>query len=87
MFHVNNPAALRTSGPHNETLSNWQGTALFIDYILQFWNIFNVKTTVEGIHRMLPDCDPIRSINSHQMIWMAKFVSWLQSDNLVAVII
>ena len=32
-----------------------------------------VKTTVEGIHKRLPDCDPIRSINSHQMIWMAKF--------------
>ena len=82
IFHVNNAAALRTLGPHNETLSNWQGTALFIDYILKFWNIFNVKTTVEGIHKRLPDCDPIRSINSHQMIWMAKFVSWLQSWKL-----
>ena len=41
----------------------------------------------EFIGCLLPDCDPIRSINSHQMIWMAKFVSWLQSDNLVAVII
>ena len=61
IFHVNNAAALRTLGPHNETLSNWQGTALFIDYILKFWNIFNVKTTVEGIHKRLPDCDPIRS--------------------------
>ena len=47
-----------------------------------FWNIFNVKTTVEGIHKRLPDCDPIRSINCHQMIWMAKFVSWLQSWKL-----
>ena len=61
---------------------NWQGTALFIDYILKFWNIINVKTTVKGIHKRLPDCDPIRSINSHQMIWMAKFVSWLQSWKL-----
>ena len=34
IFHVNNAAALRTLGPHNETLSNWQGTALFIDYIV-----------------------------------------------------
>ena len=73
---------LNPLGPHNETLSNWQGTALFIDYILKFWNIFNVKTTVEGIHKRLPDCDPIRSINSHQMIWMVKFVSWLQSWKL-----
>ena len=82
IFHVNNAAALRTLGPHNETLSNWQGTDLFIDYILKFWNIFDVKTTVEGIHKRLPDCDPIRSINSHQMIWMVKFVSWLQSWKL-----
>ena len=75
IFHVNNDAALRTMGHHNETMSNWQGTALFIDYIIQFWNIFNVKITVEGILKRLPDCDPIRSVNSHQMIWMAKFVS------------
>ena len=38
-----------------------------------------VKTTVEGIHKTLPDCDLIRSLNSHQMIWMEKFVNWLQS--------
>ena len=81
IFHVNNATALRILGPHNETLSKWQVTALFIDYILKFWNIFNVKTTVEGMHKRLPDCDPIRSINSHQMIWMTKFVSWLQSWN------
>ena len=69
-------------GPYNETLSNCQCSALFIDCILKFWNIFNVKTTVEGIHKRLPDCDPIRSINSHQMIWFAKFVSWLRSWKL-----
>ena len=45
-------------------------------------NIFKVNTTVEGIYKRLPDCDPIRSVNSHQMIWMAKFVSWLQSWKL-----
>ena len=36
IFHVNNAAALRTLGPYNETLSNWQGTALLIDYIISF---------------------------------------------------
>ena len=85
IFHVNNAAALRTLGPHNATLSKWKGTALSIDYILKFWNIFNVKTTVQGIHKRLPDCDLIRSINSHQRIWMAKFVSWLQSRKLYSI--
>ena len=84
IVHVNNAATLRiwVLSMYYVTLSNWQGTALFIDYILKFWNIFSVKTTVEGIHKRLPDCDPIRSMNSHQMIWMAKFVSWLQSWKL-----
>ena len=36
------------------------------------------KGTVEGIHKRLPDCDLIRSVNSHLMIWMEKFVAWLQ---------
>ena len=44
------------------------GTALFIFNILQYLNIFNVKTTGKGIHKRLPDCDPIRGVNGHQMI-------------------
>ena len=33
------------------------------------------KITVEGIHKTLPDCDLIRSVNSVQVIWMEKFVA------------
>ena len=32
------------------------------------------KTTVEGIHKTLPDFDFIRSVNSHQMIWMESLL-------------
>ena len=79
IFHENNAAALRTLGTHNDILINWEGTAVFIDYILKFWHIFNVKTPVEGIHKRLPDCYPIRSVNDQQIIWLQKFVSWLDS--------
>ena len=43
IFHVNNPAALRILGPKNNSLTNWHGTAIFIDYVLKFWNIINVN--------------------------------------------
>ena len=50
MFHVNNPATLIILGP--KEMTKWHGTAIFIYYVLKFWNIFiNVKTTVEGIHK------------------------------------
>ena len=27
-----------------------------------YWNMFNDKATVEGVHNRLPDCHPIRSV-------------------------
>ena len=36
-----------------------------------------IKTTVDGIHKRLPGCDLIRSVNNHQMVSMEKFVARL----------
>ena len=77
VFHSTNSAALRILGDQHGDLSNYDGTAKFIDIIVKFWNIFNVKTTVEGIHKRLPDCYPIRSAEDPQIAWLIKFSSWL----------
>ena len=44
-----------------------------IDYALKFWNIFNVKTTVEGIHKGQQDCHPIRTVDDSHPVWLNKF--------------
>ena len=77
VFHSTNSAALRILGNQHGDLTNYDGTAKFIDIIVKFWNIFNVKTTVEGIHKRLPDCYPIRSAEDPQIAWLIKFSSWL----------
>ena len=38
-----------------------------------------IKTTVEGTHKRLPDCHPIRSVNESHFMWLNKFGSWLDA--------
>ena len=46
-------ASLRTFGPSNEQLPNWEGTEVFIKIIFKIWNIVNVKTQFIGKHKIL----------------------------------
>ena len=67
VIHESNAEALRFLDPSKHPLINWECTALFIDYMLQFCHILIVKPPAECIDKRLPDCVPIRSVNDHQM--------------------
>ena len=70
-------ASLRTFGPSQEQLPNWEGTQVFIEIILKFWNIVNVKTPFKGKHEILEDANPISDLNDNRITWMTEFVTWL----------
>ena len=70
-------ASLRTFGPSQEQLPNWEGTQVFIEIILKFWNIVNVKTLFKGKHKRLDDANPISDLNDNRITWMTEFVTWL----------
>ena len=70
-------ASLRTFGPSQEQLPNWEGTQVFIEIILKFWNIVNVKTPFKGKLKRLDDANPISDLNDNRITWMTEFVTWL----------
>ena len=70
-------ASLRTFGPSQEQLPNGEGTQVFIEIILKFWNIVNVKTPFKGKHKKLDDANPISDLNDNRITWMTEFVTWL----------
>ena len=70
-------ASLRTFGPSQEQLPNWEGTQFVIEIILKFWNIVNVKTPFKGKHKRLDDANPISDLNDNRITWMTEFVTWL----------
>ena len=51
VFDRTTVAALEILGPQTDALDNWKGTASFINIIVKFWNIVNVKNTTKGLHK------------------------------------
>ena len=49
VFDRTTVAALEILGPQTDALDNWKGTASFINIIVKFWNIVNVKK--KGLHK------------------------------------
>ena len=75
---IGNYPCEQSSSIHNSrlkknNLTNLHRTAIFIDYVLTFRNIINIKITVERIHKRLPDCHPIHSVNGSHFMWLNKF--------------
>ena len=48
-------------------------TKLFVEIILKFWKIVNVKSPFKRRNLRDTDCDPIRSVNDY----IDKLVTWL----------
>ena len=60
-------ASLRTFGPSQEQLPNWEGTQVFIEIIVKFWDIVNVKTPFKGKRKRLDDAHPISGLNDNRI--------------------
>ena len=71
-------AALEVLGPQTAALDNGEGTASFINIIVKFWNIVNVKNTTKGLHKLLNDAKVIDNVNDERIDWLNKFSCWLK---------
>ena len=58
---------------------NSHSTADFIELILRWWNIVNVKTPHKGWAKRLEDSYPITKTNFKNLFFLEKFSSWLES--------
>ena len=52
-------------------------TRSFIEIILKLWKILNVKHPLKGRNLRDRDCDPIRSVNDERLLFLHRFVEWL----------
>ena len=78
VFDRTTVAALEVLGPQTDALDNWNGTASFINIIVKFWNIVNLKNTTKGLHKLLDDAKAIDNVNDERIDWFNKFSCWLK---------
>ena len=71
-------AAVDVLGPQTDASDNWNGTSSFINIIVKFWNIVNVKNTTKGLHKLLDDAKVIDNVNDERIDWLNKFSCWLK---------
>lgn len=70
--------ALKIRG--NELSLNYAaGTAQFIDLILKWWRIVNVKSPSKGRRLRDPLQDPVKSLSDKQIEFLNNFVDWLDT--------
>ena len=50
----------------------------FINIVIKFWNIFNVKSVNKGWKKRLTDGFPFSSIDDTRLDWLLQFASWLK---------
>ena len=50
----------------------------FINIIVKFWKIVNVKNTTTGLHKLLDDAKVIDKVNDERINWLNKFSCWLK---------
>ncbi|XP_077484882.1 uncharacterized protein LOC144094883 [Amblyomma americanum] len=70
--------ALRTHGSAFK-IPQAESTALFIDVILTWWQIVNVKTPCKGQRLRDSMQDPVRSVDDTQLAFLSGVVDWLDA--------
>lgn len=79
IFNEKNIAALKCISKENmNLLSDVKGTALFLDIIVKWWKIVNVKSAWEGKRFNDEYRDPIRSSSTLQLEYLKNILLWLQ---------
>ncbi|XP_049796023.1 uncharacterized protein LOC126212640 [Schistocerca nitens] len=54
------------------------GTVHFVEIILRWWNIINVKNCTKGIHKQNELCLPFTSASDDRLEFLDKFLAWLE---------
>jgi hypothetical protein len=80
VFSENNIVALEhISKDHPSVFFNIKGTCSFIDLMVKFWKITNVKSVFEG-HRFNDNFrEPIRQNSEHQINFLSDMLLWLRN--------
>lgn len=69
---------LKLGPKHNTT--NFEDTANFIEIIRKWWGIFNVKTSVKGIHQRSDIMAPLTADKLDEKYkFLVKFLDWLDA--------
>ena len=55
-----------------------KNTAAFIAVILNWWKIANIKSCLKGDRLRDDMCQPFRTVTDNRLVFLAKFVSWLE---------
>lgn len=76
LFDEKNVAAMKTMN-----ISDVSGTVTFLEQIISWWHIVNVKSPTKGIHLRQKECNPIRQDSSTDpnLIFLSKFQQWLRA--------
>ena len=61
-----------------KTDEGMKNTATFITVILNWWKIANIKSCLKGDRLRDEMCQPFRSVADKRLIFLDKFVSWLE---------
>ncbi|KAH6922058.1 hypothetical protein HPB50_008524 [Hyalomma asiaticum] len=56
-----------------------EGTAHFINLILKWWHVVNVKSPSKGRRLRDPLQDPVRSLTGKQIVFLNNFLDWLDT--------
>ena len=81
IFDRTTVAALQTLGPVSPKLVNWEGTAEFMNIVIKFWTIVNVKNTTKGVHKRLDDAKVLNDTADSRLQWLQNMASWLKLWN------
>lgn len=73
LFNEKTIAAIKTLKPTRP------GEVDFMSTILKWWNIVNVKSLFKGQAKRLEEAEPIHSTHSPNLVFLERFVSWLES--------
>lgn len=84
LFDEKNVAALKQLGEINET-SIYDGTICFLQIILQWWKIVNVKHRFKDERFNDPHYKPIFDLNDENYVFLKKFLNWLNKWNDITV--
>ncbi|XP_035212330.1 uncharacterized protein LOC118186362 [Stegodyphus dumicola] len=79
LFDEKTVAALHVELKENKTGygETVRGTKYFIEIILKWWSIVNVKHPRKGLHLADPNREPVFSINDDKIKFLENFCTWL----------
>ena len=82
IFYSNNVNALKIVGPSNITqLQNWEGTAYFLQIIIDWWSIVNIHHPNKGKFTRNTFASPFCDVTDFRLAHLESIATWLTKWN------